>query len=153
MVAFWLAWRFCDLEGAFTFQYDSGWFSCGSLWGCWCWAGGPWSYDFGVGFFFLGLFLFGAVCGWISGEVVSMVDVTGGFLGGCSGFWRILGEVTEVHALNIVVEVDFEDFFHNFSDGGKFLKEWNQGKKVASLVVSLTKLPKSELKSKINISS
>ena len=60
---------------------------------------------------------------WISGGLVSMVDVTGGFLGGCWCFSRILDEVTEVHALNILAEVDFEDFFHNFSDGGKFLKE------------------------------
>ena len=40
---------------------------------------------------------------------------------GRRGFWRVLGEVTEVR-------VDFKDFFHNFCDGGKFLKDQKQEK-------------------------
>ena len=32
-------------------------------------------------------------------------------------------EVTKVHVLNILVGVDFDDSFHNFCNGGGFLKE------------------------------
>ena len=56
-----------------------------------------------------------------------MVDVTCGFM----GFWglrRVLGEVTEVLVLNILIGVDSKVFFHNFCDGGRFLKELKQEK-------------------------
>ena len=39
-----------------------------------------------------------------------------------------MGKVTEVHALNVLVDVDFENFFLNFCDGRSFLKESKQGK-------------------------
>ena len=42
---------------------------------------------------------------------------------GCQSWRRVLGEVTEVHALNFLDGVDFENFFHDFCDGGRFLKE------------------------------
>ena len=98
----------------------------------WVLDGGPWSYGFGVRFFFWGCFSLGlgVMEEWTSCGVVSMVDVIGGvFLGrGCRGWWRVLGEVTEVHVINIFIGIDFEDFFHNFSDFGRFLKEWKQWK-------------------------
>ena len=43
---------------------------------------------------------------WPSGGVVSMVNVI---------------MVDEVHILNIFVAFDFEEFFHNFCDGGRLL--------------------------------
>ena len=43
-------------------------------------------------------------------------------------WWRVLGEVTEVHVLNILVDINFEDFYYNFCDGGRLQKEWKQGK-------------------------
>ena len=70
---FWLFRRFCNLEGAFTFQCDSEW--CGGWWSRGCWVGGPWSYSFG-GCFCLEL---GSVDEWTSGGVVSTIDVTCSF--------------------------------------------------------------------------
>ena len=46
----------------------------------------------------------------------------------CRAFWLALGEVTEVHVLNILLDTDFENFFHNFCDVWRFLKKWKQGK-------------------------
>ena len=72
----------------------------------------------------------GGVKEWTSGRVVSMVDVTsccflGVGEGGCQCWCYVLGEVMDVHALDILdifVGIDFEDFFHNFCAGGRFLK-------------------------------
>ena len=41
---------------------------------------------------------------------------------GCQDWQIILGDITDVHVLDILVSVDSEDFFHNFCDGGRFLK-------------------------------
>ena len=35
----------------------------------------------------------------------------------------VLGEVTEVHVVNIFVDIDFQDLFSNLFDCGRFLKE------------------------------
>ena len=50
----------------------------------------------------------GGVDEWTSGGVVSMVDLV---------------MLNEVHVLNIFIGFEFEEFFHNFCDGGRFLKE------------------------------
>ena len=44
------------------------------------------------------------------------------FFEGCRDCWRVLGEVTDVHVLDIVVGIDLENFFYKFCDGGRFLK-------------------------------
>ena len=43
--------------------------------------------------------------------------------GGCRSWRCVLGEVTEVHVIDIFVGVDFQDLLSNFFDCGRFLKE------------------------------
>ena len=43
--------------------------------------------------------------------------------GGCRSWWCVLGEVTEVHVIDIFVGIDFQDLLSNFFDCGRFLKE------------------------------
>ena len=82
-IIFWLIWGFCDLDRIFTFQCGSEWYSCGGLWGCGCWVEVmvlELDSAFG-GYFCLEL---SGVKEWTSGGLVSMVDVTGGFLEGAA---------------------------------------------------------------------
>ena len=44
------------------------------------------------------------------------------FLGVCWGWLRVLGEVGDVHVLNILIGIDIKDFINNFCDGVRFLK-------------------------------
>ena len=46
--------------------------------------------------------------------------------GGDAGINDVLSEVLCVYVLNILVGVDFKDFFYNFCDGGRFLKKWKR---------------------------
>ena len=52
------------------------------------------------------------------------VCVWGGGGGGGAGIGDVSWvEITKVHVLDILVGVDFDDSFHNFCNGGGFLKE------------------------------
>ena len=90
------------------------------------------SYGFGFGFFF---FVRSWVV-WRNGLLLEWLVWWKLVFRECQVCWRIFDEITDSHVLNIPVNVDFEDFFHNFCDNGRFLIGWKQGRDGVGLTPS-----------------